>query len=100
MQSFITKLKIFAAHIHQHDSSTFVGVNEVTILRDRNTLALVLSMEGSGTIEELANVAVNVHSHLPPKSLVCLQRDTIEPWGFSWLSSNMIGWLISISCSR
>jgi hypothetical protein len=45
----------------------------------------VQSIVVSGTIKELANTTVNLHSHFLLKSLVCLQWDTVEPRAFPWL---------------
>ncbi len=72
----------FAADIHKHNTSPFVGVGKVSLHWNRNTLTLVPSIVISGAIEELANIAMNLHSHSSPESLVCLWWDAIQSSSF------------------
>jgi hypothetical protein len=73
------RTKDLTADIHEHDASSFVGVCKISLFWDRNALALVPSIVVSGAIKELANIAVNPHSHFLSEGLVCFWRNAIEP---------------------
>ena len=55
----MTKEQNFAAHVHQHDSTPFVGVAEITLLRSRYALASLPGFVICLAFKEVRNVFVD-----------------------------------------